>query len=233
MAITLESREQELKKRFVHPYEWGQRQRDEWDALTDFVYHIFSFDALLIEIEARFKNDPSSKELLNHAMNRWYNFWTAKAIEQIFTLHPRVTSSGGSHERLQEFRIGDLQFDHKTSTYPRGFNHDLEYGRKHSKELIEWFYAHQGQQRRKHYENRIFIVLYASDGQHWKLKADLSWLGGLIKSYLDEFDPSKLFHFTFQGRRESVADVLWGVREERSASLHGDGQSPGDEGSRQ
>ena len=226
MTITLESREQELKKRFTHPYEWGQRQRDEWDALTDYVYHIFSFDALLKETESRFKNEPHFKELLNHTMNRWYNFWTAKAIEQIFTSHPRVTSSGGSHERLQEFWIGDIQFDHKTSTYPRGFNHDLEYGRKHPKELVEWFYAHQGQQRRKHFENRIFIVLYASDGQHWKLKADLSWLGELINSYLDDFDPSNLIHITFQGKREAVADVLWGVREEVSAGLHNSQQGP-------
>lgn len=212
MAITLEMREQELKKRFTHPYEWGQHQKDEWDNLTDFVYHIFSFEALLKEIESRFKAEPVLNEIVNYGMNRWYNFWSAKAIEQIFCSHPGVRAARDSNDRLREFRIGDLSFDHKTSTYPRGFNHDLDFGQKHPRELIEWFYTHQSQQRRKHYENRIFVVLYATDGQHWKLKAELAWLESIIQSYLDHFDASKLFRYKFEGKRETVADLLWAVR---------------------
>jgi len=212
MRITLDTREQELKKRFAHPHEWGQRHNDEWDALTDFVYHIFSIDALTKELEARFKVEAVFNEMMDYGINRWYNFWSAKAVEQIFCSHPSVKASRDSDDRLREFRIGDLSFDHKTSTYPRGFNHDLEFGQRHPKELIEWFYTHQGHRRRKHFENRIFIVLYASDGQHWKLKADLGWLDGIIKSYLDQFDPAKLFRFKFEGKRETVADLLWAVR---------------------
>jgi hypothetical protein len=212
MKLTIEAREQELKKRFAYPYEWGQRQSDTWDEQTDFIYHIFSFDALLKEVEARFKDETAYKELMNYALNRWYNFWSAKAVEHIFCLHPAVKAARASNDRLKDFRIGDISFDHKTSTYPRGFNHDLDYGQKHPQELIEWFYTHQSQQRRKHFENRLFIVLYASDGLHWKLKAELAWLESLIKSYLEGFDPSKLHRFTFEGRRETVADVLWAVR---------------------
>lgn len=212
MAITLDAREHELKKRLAYPHEWGQRQNDEWDAHTDFVYHIFSFDALMKELEARFNNEPMYKEMLSYGMNRWYNFWSAKAVEQIFCSHAGVKAAHDSNDRLREFRIGDLSFDHKTSTYPRGFNHDLDYGQKHPKELIEWFYTHQSQQRRKHYENRIFIVLYSSDGLHWKLKSELAWLASIITPYLDNFDASKLFHYKFEERRETVADVLWAVR---------------------
>ena len=174
MTITLESRQQELQKRYLHPYEWGQKQSEEWDALTEFVYHVFSFDALLKELEARFGKESFYREMMNYGMNRWYNFWSAKAVEQIFCSHPAVRSSRDSGDRLRDFRIGDLSFDHKISTYPRGFNHDLAFGQNHPRELVEWFYTHQNQQRRKHYENRIFIVLYASDGQHWKLKSELS-----------------------------------------------------------
>ena len=212
MAITLEARERELKKRFAYPYDWGQRQSDEWDAQTDFVYHIFSFEALLKEIEGRFSTEQHYKEMQSYAMNRWYNFWSAKAVEQIFASHPAVTAARESGDRMREFRIGELSFDHKISTYPRGFNHDLDYGQKHSRELIEWFYTHQSQQRRKHFENRIFIVLYASDGQHWRLKAELGWLESIIKSYLDTFDATKLFRYKFDWKRETAADVLWAVR---------------------
>jgi hypothetical protein len=212
MAITLEAREQELKKRFAHPYEWGQHQSDERDLQTDFAYHIFSFDALLKEIEGRFRGERGYEELMSYGINRWYNFWTAKGIEQIFCSHPIVTSPHEGNDRLRTFRIRELNFDHKTSTYPRGFNHDLDYGQKHPRELAEWFYQHQSQQRRKHFENRIFVVLYASDGAHWKLKAELSWLSSLIRPYLDTFDPEKLFRIKIEGKRELLADVLWAVK---------------------
>ena len=212
MKVTLEAREFELKKRYVHPYEWGQKQNDEWDERTDFIYHIFSFDAFMKEVETRFKEDPHANEILQYALNRWYNFWSAKGVEQIFCSHPSVRAARDGKDRLRDFRIGDISFDHKTSTYPRGFNHDLDFGQKHPRELIEWFYTHQSQQRRKHFENRIFLVLYASDGLHWKLKAELGWLESLIKPYLDNFDSSKLHRFKFEGQRETVADVIWAVR---------------------
>lgn len=212
MKLPLDDRELELKKRYAYPYEWGQKQNDEWDEQTDFIYHIFSFDALLKEVEARFKGSPSSGEILQYTMNRWYNFWSAKAVEQIFCLHANVRAAHDGKDRLRDFRIGEISFDHKTSTYPRGFNHDLDYGQKHPRELIEWFYTHQSQQRRKHFENRIFIVLYASDGQHWKLKAELAWLESLVKPYLDNFDPAKLHRFKFEGKRETTADVIWAIR---------------------
>ncbi len=212
MKVTLEARELELKKRYVHPYEWGQKQNDEWDERTDFIYHIFSFDAFMKEVETRFKEDPHANEILQYALNRWYNFWSAKGVEQIFCSHPSVRAARDGKDRLRDFRIGEISFDHKTSTYPRGFNHDLDFGQKHPRELIEWFYTHQSQQRRKHFENRIFLVLYASDGLHWKLKAELGWLESLIKPYLDNFDSSKLHRFKFEGKGETVADVIWAVR---------------------
>lgn len=212
MVITLDARERELKKRFEHPHDWAQRQLNEWDAITGFVYHIFSFEALVKEMETRFGLASNYKELLGYAMNRWYNFWAAKAVEQIFCSHPAVTAASDTSDRLREFRIGNLTFDHKTSTYPRGFNHDLDYGQKHPRELIEWFYTHQSQQRKKRFENRIFIVLYASDGQHWKLKAELSWLEGIITEYLDKASEERFLRFKFEGARETAADVLWAVR---------------------
>lgn len=212
MKLTLETREHELKKRFAHPYDWGQRQNDEWDNQTDFIYHIFSFEALGKEIETRFKDDPRYNDLFHYTLNRWYNFWSAKAVEQIFCSHPLVKGATDNRDRLRDFKISDITFDHKTSIYPRGFNHDLEYGKNHPKELIEWFYKHQSQQRRKHHENRIFIILYASDGQHWKLKAELGWLDSLIKAYLDTFDAAKLYRFVFEGKKETLADVIWAVR---------------------
>lgn len=212
MHFSLELREQELKKRLTHLYEWGQKQNDEWDNLTDFVYHLFSFEALVKEVETRFQHEARYKELYNYALNRWYNFWSAKAVEQVFCSLESVTPARDGKDRVRDFKIGHISFDHKTSIYPRGFNRDLEYGQTHPRELIEWLYKHQSQQRRKHFENRIFIILYASDGQHWRLKAEINWLQTLIKLYVDGFDESKLHQFNFESETETFADLIWAVK---------------------
>jgi hypothetical protein len=212
VSFDIPTREQELRKRLDYPYQWGQKQSDEWDEKTDFVYHLFSFEALLKELEVRFGGLPEAEALTHYGMTRWYNFWSAKAIEQIFCSHPLVHAAPSRQDRIRDFRIGEIHFDHKTSIYPRGFNRDLAYGQSHPRDLIEWLYTHQSQQRRKHIENRLFVMLYASDGQHWKLKAELGWLSTIIGEYLDHFDPSKLHRFRFHEGKETVADVIWAVR---------------------
>ena len=76
--------EKELKKRLAYPYKWGRKQNDEFDKLTNFVYKIFSFEEVLKETETRFNNDKEHKNIANYALNRWYNFWSAQAVEKIF-----------------------------------------------------------------------------------------------------------------------------------------------------
>jgi|GEM_PF-4648903 len=33
--------EVELKKRLAYPHKWGRKQNDEFDKLTNFIYHTF------------------------------------------------------------------------------------------------------------------------------------------------------------------------------------------------
>ena len=75
--------EKELKKRLEFEYSWGRKQVDEFDKLTNFIYKISLFDSLLSEIETKFKNNSQYNHLKNYALNRWFNFWSAKAIETI------------------------------------------------------------------------------------------------------------------------------------------------------
>lgn len=48
-------------------------------------------------------------------------------------------------------------------------------------------------------------VLYADDGQHWRLKAEVSSIACGIHRYLDEFHPCQL-HQLDNGAQ---ADVIW------------------------
>ena len=90
MNTNLDQIETELNKRLAYPYKWGRKQNDYFDKLTNFVYRIQSFDEVLIEIERRFKKDKEHKNISNYALNRWYNFWSAQAVEKIFCSLPNV-----------------------------------------------------------------------------------------------------------------------------------------------
>jgi len=195
--------EQELKKRCAYPYYWGRKQSDIWDQKTNFIYTTYSMNSLLKKTE-RF--DP---QLRNYAFNRWYNFWSAMAAEDIFASHPIVKSNRNSYDRLVDFTIEGIPFDHKTSVFPKGFGQTFQYAKAHEAELIEWLYNNQSQQGRKHLKNRLFVMLY--DGktmQHWKMKAEIILLKSAIDEYVENFDKNQLHRLDF-GEGEVFSDMIW------------------------
>ena len=212
MIIDLIQIESELKKRLNYPYKWGRKQNDYFDKLTNFVYKISSFEEVIKEIEIRFKNDKEHKNISNYALNRWYNFWSAQAVEKIFCSLPNVQPALDAKDRLVDFKIDRVTFDHKTSIFPKNFPLPLEDAIKKTDELIKWLYKHQSQQQRKHLKNRLFIVLYSADGEHWKLKSEISWLKERIEIYMKGFNPHYLLTFDFENDKKTIADIIWAIR---------------------
>lgn len=212
MDIDLNLIEKELKKRLAYPYKWGRKQNDEFDKLTNFVYKIQSFEELLKETESRFKYDKDHKNAANYALNRWYNFWSAQAVEKIFCSLPNVKQALDEKDRLVDFTIDGVTFDHKTSIFPKNFPYKIDEAIKQTTELIIWLYKNQSQQQRMHLKNRLFIVLYASDGEHWKLKSEISWLKARIEKYMEGFNPYYLLKFPLEENHETIADVIWVIR---------------------
>jgi hypothetical protein len=204
--------EKELKKRLAYPYKWGRKQNDEFDKLTNFVYKISSFDKVLKEAESRFRKDKEHQNIANYALNRWYNFWSAQAVEKIFCSLPNVKPALDEKDRLVDFKIDDVTFDHKTSIYPKNFPYTIQEAIKKTDELILWLYKHQSQQQRKHLKNRLFIVLYSFDGDHWKLKAEISWLKKRIEHYMEGFNPHYLLKFQLEKNQETISDIIWAIR---------------------
>jgi hypothetical protein len=212
MNIDLSQIEKELKKRLAYPYKWGRKQNDEFDKLTNFVYRIPSFDEVLKETESRFRKDKEHQNISNYALNRWYNFWSAQAVEKIFCSLPNVRPALDEKDRLVDFTIDGVTFDHKTSIFPKNFPYPIEEAIKKTDELILWLYKHQSQQQRKHLKNRLFIVLYSADGEHWKLKAEISWLKERIEKYMEGFNPHYLLKFPLEKNQETLSDVIWAIR---------------------
>lgn len=195
--------ENELKKRLSFPYKWGSRQTDAKDKATNFIYVTYSFETLL----ARSKHLDES--LRNYALNRWYNFWSAMAIENIFASHSNIQANKNRRDKLVDFKINGIPFDHKTSVFPKGFNKSFSYARKNEKELIQWLYSNQSQEGRKHLKNRLFVVLYdGENNQHWKMKSEIMLLKYAIDNYVENFSESKLIHLDF-GDGKILSDIIW------------------------
>ncbi|NEW78329.1 MAG: hypothetical protein GZ086_02650 [Gelidibacter sp.] len=205
--------EEELKKRTKIDYFWGRKQDDEFDKLTNFIYKTDSFETLLENIESGFKDNLKYNDLKNYALNRWFNFWSAKGIENIFCEHKDVKPHIDSFNKFTDFYIQNIPFDHKTTVFPKGFEKSVPYGILHKKELIAWLYKNQSQQQRKHHKNRLFIVLvnYQEEDGHWKLKSEIGWLKELISAYLFNFDQTKLQSFTFENTTV-YADIIWAIK---------------------
>jgi len=212
MNVNLDQIETELKKRLTYPYKWGRKQNDQFDKLTNFIYSTFLFDDVRIEINRRFKNDPNRKNISNYALNRWYNFWSAQAVEKIFCSLPNVKPALDSKDRLVDFTIDGVSFDHKTSVFPKNFPYQIKEAVKKTDKLIKWLYKNQSQEQRKHLQNRLFIVLYSPNGEHWKLKAEISWLKERIEKYLEGFNPDYLLKFQLEKDHYTLSDVIWAVK---------------------
>lgn len=204
--------ETELKKRIAYPYKWGRKQNDEYDRLTNFVYGEPIFDNIFSEIKAKFGKDRRHDNISNYALNRWYNFWSAYAVEKIFCSMPNVVPALDEKDRLVDFTIQGAKFDHKTSIFPSKFPYKIAEAIGRTKELIEWLYRNQSQQQRKHLKNRLFIVLYSADGNHWHLKAEITWLHSVIERYMLGFNPDYLLKFSFEPGVTAISDVIWAIK---------------------
>lgn len=200
--MDLERLEKELKNRLLYGYSWGKKQDDSWDTITNFIYTTYSVSKLLE------KTQSLDLKIKDYAFNRWFNFWSAMGAEHIFCSHHNVIANRNKYDKLVDFQINEIPFDHKTSIFPKGFGKDINYALQNKRELIQWLYDNQSQERRKHLKNRIFIVLYDSNSEHWKMKAELTLLKNEIVKYVNNFNIDSLESFVFD--KEIVfSDIIW------------------------
>lgn len=201
--------ENELKKRLVYPYHWGTKQTDLLDKQTRFIYQTKTFKNLLEQINTHFKTLEEKEQLKNYALNRWFNFYSAKAVENIFKSHFLVSKTQNSKDKEKDFFIEGIPFDHKTTVFPKKFKGTFNEAINQPDKLINWLYKNQSQQGRHHLKNRLFVVLYNSNGKHWQLKANLQKIEAAVHQYLNGFSTSQLHHFSFEKELDTLSDLIW------------------------
>lgn len=208
--LDLNSIERELKKRHQHPYKWFRKQNDQWDRFTNFIYATPQWEILLKKIEMVLESQELEREhLFQYAANRWYNFWSAQAVEFIFKSIDGIEGVSEVKDSEKDFYLFGIPFDHKTSVFPKQFGKSLEYAQNNKVELIEWLYKNQSTQKRYHLKNRLFIVVYTMNGEHWKLKAEISLLKKEIERYVAAFKSEQLHSFVFADGQSSLSDIIW------------------------
>lgn len=213
MKYTFSQIETQLKKRHPYAYKWYQKQNNIWDGYTNFIYAILDWESLLIEIKKTYKTYNLDKHaLFYYASNRWYNYWSAVAVEQIFNRSSKVVLDANPKDKNKDFKLLDIEFDHKTSVFPKGFLKSFSYAQAHKRELIQWLYTNQSKQNRFHTKNRLFVVVYDSNQEHWKLKAEIALLKTAIENYLLNFEVQKLQKFNFTPQTQTLSDVIWVTR---------------------
>jgi hypothetical protein len=210
VSLSLHDMETELMKRTAFKYTWGRVQDNAYDDLTRFVYNIERFDTVIAAVKQRFGDHPDIKALGNYAVNRWYNFTSAKAVEEIFKQHASVTPAAHDKDRFCDFFIQNIPFDLKTTNFPKRCGFTFAHALKHPEDLALWYYEMQSKEQREHYHNRLFLVLHKTLCPHmsWTLKARLSWLQPIVKNYLDNFCESSLIKLRFNGAT-AITDILW------------------------
>lgn len=196
--------ESELKQVKSMP-PWGRKQSDDWDKESNFIYDYPTYNELLTILKSKSKPE----EFNNYVVHRWFNAMSALGVEKIFTSQQGVIANFNKYDKLVDFSIQNISFDHKTTVFPHGFGKDICYAEENPKELIQWLYKQQSLEGRFHLANRLFVVLYSSDGNHWKLRAELSELKPIIENYIQYFSKKNLHQFSFEKGKQTFSDIIW------------------------
>jgi hypothetical protein len=204
--LNLAALEAELEKRVAEPETpWGRTQNDEWDRATSFIYTTSTWEGV------KAASQSLAPDMRNYAINRWFNYWSAMGVESMFCALPGVTPAKNERDRLIDFTIHGVSFDLKTSVYPAGFEHPIALARRHPLRLINWLYQHQSSESRHHHGNRLFIILYNHQGEHWKLRSELTAMQTVIRQYMTTFNIRSLPRVHYTGR-VILSDLIWFIK---------------------
>lgn len=172
--------EQDLQRALTLIDENWSRQTNEDDFKSRFIYYTESLDEVI-------KLAEQNQVDVKYAIHRWYNFHTSIQSEKIFTEFGAIKESNKKHKEIDIY-INEVPFDVKLTVYPKKLSehpYDLN-TREDKNKMIEWMYANQSQEGRKHLANRLFIVC---DGKtsydNLCLKSDFNQMRNKIEQYMN------------------------------------------------
>lgn len=61
-------------------------------------------------------------------------------------------------------------------------------------------------------QHRLLYNVYANDGEHWRLKTQISWLKDIISTYVATFNDSKLFRLQLEPYKITKSGLVWAIK---------------------
>lgn len=201
--INLRTLENELKKRTVLPGTWHYKINPQYEENLQFIYQTYNFDTVVRNI----RQFPAGQQ--QYALNRWYNYWSNLGMMQIFAEHPRASQSPAAEDIIL---LDNLQLKIKSLVFPHAFSRTLRYAVSHKEELLYWLYRRTLRNAPNLIPNKLFIIFYRQNGDHWKGKAELHTMKKIVDRYLTNFDLHQLFRIHLPDNRLIYTDVLWIIK---------------------
>lgn len=155
-------------------------QDNKNDMSTNFIYNAESLDECLDLIE---KNKVNK----DYALHRWYNYYTSVQCEYLFCDYGAVHEEDKKNHDVDIY-INNIPFDVKLTVYPkalseRPFNLRQRTGKN---QMIQWFYTHQSQGKRKQLLNRLYVVCDGNNSEeNLRMKSDFELLRKYIRSFMN------------------------------------------------
>jgi hypothetical protein len=191
----------EMKKALIDGIpEWWNKQNNDRDKKTNFIYELPSYTDLKriisnyieltkkeIDKDTRWKENKINvftKQDWDYAINRWFNYLASLLSEFAFTINidkVRKESDIKHHDIdiwIKNSKWEEVPFDIKWSVYPKKYNWDWE-----DNDLLNWLINNASKEWRKHIDNRLFIIYKSTDNNHKKAKAEWE----IIKKWVDKF----------------------------------------------
>ncbi len=200
--MDLKQIEIELKKVSTNaPY---KRKSEESDRVaTRFIYKVQKFDELQRKIE-----QFNQQDLRDYATSRWFNHWNTKAVQYIFANSGKVVPNQNEYGNLIDFSINNKVFESKVSIFPLKFGKSIEYAVENKKELLEWLYKNQPNQRDQS-KNTLFVMVHDTlSKEHWKVKAELSLIKTEVENYFANYSEENLVELSINGT-EIYSDIIF------------------------
>ncbi|MFZ0391616.1 MAG: hypothetical protein WAN36_14240 [Calditrichia bacterium] len=198
--------QEQLEKRCFYPVIWNFRFHPSWEPDIQFVYSCATFEEVLQQSESL------RRDIQHYAINRWYNFWSQKALNEIFASHPEVQAVNNSAKNL--IRINGDVYQVKSLVYPNQFARTLRYALQHEQEMVQWLCRKFSRNNHDHSEHQLFLLLFQRDGEHWKLKAKLTDLMAIVHEYLDNFNKNGMCQNQISRENGCKCGLIWFINNE-------------------
>lgn len=200
--------ESQLKERWYLSIPWNFKFDMRMEPEIHFIYKNTDFGEILKQAAAL----PAPFE--QYAINRWYNFWSNKALVYIFSQHPSVQTKKNIYNEIDSISFNSIDFRVGGYVYPNQFARTLRYALLHKEELLYWLYRRMRKNHRRDIKNEIFVIFYQRNGEHWRLKAELGLIEKVVFNFLNEFDVHRVLRLHLNENKTSYAEIVWCMKQE-------------------